>query len=791
MVISLALASSCTQPEAIKVVPDPVKPDKSTNSLVLTATLEQQNPADTKVALSRNNDRNIYDVSWISGESVSVLGYEGGNAEFILNGGDGTSVGTFHGDLPASGNASYCAVFPYRSTNAYDSDGLKITVPGTIAAEVGTVTPDSAPMVGKVVLPVSEGGDATLSFQNLFGILRITVKSDVSKQIKKVVLHDMGGNQLWGTCCVTVDSEGNPELDNMTVSGGSNTLTLEWDKAFTVNSNPKDIYFPVPANSLDRGYSIVFYDHKGAEYSVAQKITSPKAVARSVVLEINPTSLVERPENPNPKGRGYYKSLFVDAGMSLSNYYTPATLKFLENLGFEANNDYEYFVGNSSEDETIFNRNQGLQRGIFAGTPFGDGLEWNDFNGVLEYPDGSPRFRTIYVNGGTSKNHGPTLGEVGRARVKEYFENGGGYTASCAGAFMACEKVDNKEVDYTFGIIPVNLAHTQLPKDMYEYPAVFTGMDVSARMQSIAQGYGYEMGDFIDDVRHHGGGYKGTPTANSQYFEDLMYFNYSMITDDSSIETYRYKTSNSGEAWAQGRSGEFGNMVGKVSTFAYKYDDGVTETGRAVITGSHPEGYDETCQNDGALQNAMIESMILYAMDGNPEPKVKGELKLGQPRQMDEPTEANKPAFAKIGDRQYHHFSFMAEQDIKDFCLELDSNYDAQSGITLYLALRKNGLAWISDADYVLCNKGGKKAIFIKNLPAGSWYASVYCETTPTIEHVDMTGLHYFKYTGKTEVLDGISYTVKASKKKLNSTAELDPLHGDDFNDFLGDDFDE
>lgn len=802
MVISFALASSCTTPEEFKVEPDPVTPEKST-TLVLTATLEQQDPADTKIAFVRNNDQNTYDVSWIEGETISVLGYGGGNDEFSLKDGAGTNKGTFQGDLSTGSNAPYCAIFPYRSNNAFDSEGLKISIPQTISAETGKVNPVAAPMVGSVILPENEGNDAKIKFSHLFGILKISVRSDKSTQIQKVVLHDMGGNQLWGTCCVPVDSEGNPLPDEMTVSGGSNTLELVWDEAFELNGTAKDLFFPVPANALDRGYSIVFYDDKGAEYSVAQKITSPRAVSRAVVLEINTTSLIERPESVDPKARGFYKSLFIDAGMYLSSYYTSADLKFLENLGFEAKGDYEYFAGNGSNDQSIFDRNQGVQRGIFAGSPFGSGLGWDDYNGVLQYPDGSPRFRAIYVNGGTSSDHGPTLGEVGRARVKEYFENGGSYTASCAGAFMACQKVDNKDVDYTFGIIPVNFVHTQLPVSMSKYAAVFTGMDTTLGMKAVANRYNYDIGDFIDDVRHHGGGYKGSIISNSEYFEDLMSYQYSTATNsyvivdadheagNHDINDYRYKPGNENQAWAVGRTnGQFGNMVGKVSTFAYKVT-GEKESGRAVITGSHPEGY-EDYQNDGDKQNAMIESMILYALDGVPAPKVKGELKLGEPRQMNKPTEENKPAFAKIGDRQYHHFEFNASNDIEDFCLELDSDYDAQSGITLYLAFRKgNELAWISDADYVLCNKGGKKAIFIKKLPAGTWHASVYCETTPTTQKVDQSGLHYFNYSGKTEVLDGVSYTVKASKKKLNSSAELDPLNGDDFNNFLGDDFDE
>lgn len=370
MVISLALSYSCTEPENFKVEPDPVIPEKST-TLVLTATLEQQNPADTKIALVKNNGQNTYDVSWIEGGTISVLGYSGGNDEFSLKDGADTNKGKFQGNLTAGSIAPYCAVFPYRSTNAFDSEGLKISIPQTINAEIGKVNPVAAPMVGSVILPEDEAGEAKIRFDHLFGILKISVRSDKKTQIKKVVIHDMGGNMLWGTCCVPVD----------------------------------------------------------------------------------------------PKARGFYKSIFIDAGMYLSNYFTKTYLDFIGSLGLDVNDDYEFFstvsaTNLANTDEATLEYYQNVQRGIFAGTPFGSGLNWDDYNGVLQYPDGSPRFRSIYVYGGKSKEHGPTLGDVGRARVKEYFENGGGYTASCAGAFMACEKVDGAKADYTFGIIPVDFRHT-------------------------------------------------------------------------------------------------------------------------------------------------------------------------------------------------------------------------------------------------------------------------------------------------------------------------------------------
>ena len=152
-------------------------------------------------------------------------------------------------------------------------------------------------------------------------------------------------------------------------------------------------------------------------------------------------------------------------------------------------------------------------------------------------------------------------------------------------------------------------------------------------------------------------------------------------------------------------------------------------------------------------------------MDGNGEVYVKGNLELGYKRDMNKTTADNDPLYTMIGDKQYHHFRFVTDEDIEEFAVILDSEFDPESGINLYLSLRRDDLAWLTDADYTLCQKGGKKELKIKKLPAGTWYIGVYCATT-----VDATPTselpYYFIYSGKTEVLDGIPYSIKATRYK-------------------------
>ena len=137
---------------------------------------------------------------------------------------------------------------------------------------------------------------------------------------------------------------------------------------------------------------------------------------------------------------------------------------------------------------------------------------------------------------------------------------------------------------------------------------------------------------------------------------------------------------------------------------------------------------------------------------------------------MNKETSANSPSLTVIGDKEYHHFMFKTNEDIENFSVVLNSEFDAASGVDLYLSLRNGDFAWISDAEYVLCNKGGQKTLNIKKLPAGTWYIGVYCATTVTATPTTGDPI-FFKYSGNVKVLDGVAYSIKVDKATKASDA--------------------
>lgn len=82
---------------------------------------------------------------------------------------------------------------------------------------------------------------------------------------------------------------------------------------------------------------------------------------------------------------GFYKDIFMSGGANLTSR---KTLHAAESLGLT----YEYYAGKDPVQ----------QNKLLIGTA-------DDENGLLLYPDGQPRFRMLYVNGGAATKHGMSL----------------------------------------------------------------------------------------------------------------------------------------------------------------------------------------------------------------------------------------------------------------------------------------------------------------------------------------------------------------------------------------------
>jgi D-alanyl-D-alanine carboxypeptidase (penicillin-binding protein 5/6) len=394
---------------------------------------------------------------------------------------------------------------------------------------------------------------------------------------------------------------------------------------------------------------------------------------------------------------GFYKDIFMDGGVYLSSR---KRLPAAESLGLS----YEHYAGKDSA----------TQRELIIGSS-------TDTNGVLLYPDGQPRFRLIYVNGGGATAHGKSLGKAGRIVLRQFNASGGSYCGSCAGSFLSGRNTDthpNRRLGYLH-IFPYNTLNTGLKKARVGH--------FIPPMSPLLQ-YG-DFGDdhYVADIYHNNGNWLAIDDLEQMPDVEIL----------ATYDTPEKKTHDGAAIWA------------------YKKDQ---RTGRIVNIGSHPEGI----KSGERLE--LTEACLQYAADGTGAPVVKAKLEDGVIHRMDRATADDDPQHTKIGDRQLHHFTFSVEADATDIEIKLNG----ENGFDLCLYLNKESPAFRSNAVYGNASSGSTKQIR-ESLTPGQWFVSVECESTVEAA-LDETG-GSFTYSGNTAVLNGVSYSIAINKHTSDDLA--------------------
>jgi hypothetical protein len=352
--------------------------------------------------------------------------------------------------------------------------------------------------------------------------------------------------------------------------------------------------------------------------------------------------------------------------------------------------------------EYIATENETTQNDRIVGNP-------NDANGVLLYPDGEPRFRLLHTNGGSATAHGTSLGEEGRINIRTFYFLGGSYTGVCAGAFISSIHYQSTGINPSYyHIWPGRTTGTGI-LDIYTGHFIEPG---SPLLQY--SNFGNDM--YIANIYHDGGCYVNENVDFPPGTEILLRFN---------------------------KPGQ--PMHNKVSNWAYKENE---ESGRLVVFGSHAE---DVTSGEGLT---LMKAILQYALAGQGNTSIKGNLENGIARIMDKSTEDNDPAFTKIGDKQYHHFSLEIPEDIP----QLSINVVAQTGYHINLYVNKDEFAFRSNAMFSDITNASDKTLIAEQISAGQYYVSVECETTV----VAVPQSWGFEYVSNLEVLNGIEYTIQA-----------------------------
>ena len=406
--------------------------------------------------------------------------------------------------------------------------------------------------------------------------------------------------------------------------------------------------------------------------------------------------------------RGFYKEVFMDSGIGLTSR---RQLSAANALGLSM----EFFA--SASNEKLSKRDTLLQNDIFAGCK-------EDTNGRLLYPDGAPRFRMIYVNGGRATKHSKSLSESSLSRLREYITNGGSYLGTCAGAFFASSgSVNDKgalyNTDRYLCIWPGYTHSTHLKKSR---PTLLL-----ERNCPLSKYFDFGKKRLVTEVYHNGGCYAHIDATHP--------------LPRGSEPLARYLFDNTDKVV----------INNEIAIWAHKYSD---HHGRVILCGSHPESVSEGERLD------LMASMMLYAMEGNPKPQIKGILKSGEIREMNKRTEDNAPAFTRIGDRQYHHFCIEIPRGCKRLEIEVDG-YENGEKFDLTLCVNRGEMAFHDNTTLKSIGKGCKRALIIDRPKSGTWFVSIFCETTVKTD----TDKYGTRYRNNIEVLNGVPYKVCAEWK--------------------------
>ena len=406
------------------------------------------------------------------------------------------------------------------------------------------------------------------------------------------------------------------------------------------------------------------------------------------------------------KNRGYYKDVFMDSGILLTSR---KDLPAARSLGLSM----EAFISSYKSDSTALTcLDTILQTEKISGSTI-------DENGILLYPDGAPRFRVVYMNGGKAVNHAVTLGETGRNNYKAFIKAGGSYVGTCAGAFIACsatakpEATEPKMSKVYMGLWPGCTTATAISKSE-------TDMTIT-KNSPLLKYYDFGGNMNIENVYHNGGCYGNEIHIWPAGTEVLARY-----------QVYDRKTKR--------------EVNGKAAIWALKENE---YTGRVICCGSHPEG--KVTGENFYLMRAMLE----YAMEGNGASRVKAALKDGESRLMDKMTHENAPEYTRIGDKQYHHYTYDVPKGCDSLVVKLES-VKGWKNFDLYLYANSGDFAFSDNAWWRDVTLGVDKTLVIKAPKKGKLYISVFCDTTVEAEQT----AYGEQYKGRLEVLNGVPYKI-------------------------------
>lgn len=665
------------------------------------------------------------DVLWSAGDTIAVYNTEAlepgvPGYKFGLKPSDyGSPEGEFDNPEHPDCFAYTCyALYPAAMDGGLNGNILTVNLPAEQTYRKGSFGPQANPAVAVNCC------DVMLRFKNLCGLLAVSVSSE--EVITEVRLTTLGEEALWGAGTVDMTYDGTPVLTMPAPADpAQKTLTMKVDEnpaegqvihagsvvdiqngsiSGTV-SESRTMYFVVPAGTLADGFLVTIVTSGRKYMQKYASATSANRIGRSVITGMPEVIFVDQSEveiRTDVPNKAFYKDFLMDSGLKLNDYLTLPCFDVL-NISYET-----FLIGKNATDAASIN----AQNSIVIGNV-------DDENGVLLYPDGEPRFKMIYVNGGLSVNHAQSLMAKGREHFRNFVLNGGSYLGTCAGAYLV-----------SYGIIEAGITTNNPPLSAYNgYLGLWPGLTDNTGISDVWPNYTIPEDSPLLKYENFGGDFCADSIIqwNGPYFSRWDEVPGTVVMARFDYPAYRCHT--------------------HPSIITYRPNQ---RRGALTISGGHPE------KSVAGESLPMMCALVRYSLDSVGVAKVKAVLRNGEVRRMTKSTADNDPDHTKVGDKQCHNFAFGLPEGAKNIKVRLEVLDD----FNISLRLAKGTFAFKEDAQYSVENAERVKELSFDSLEAGTWYIGVQCEDTVVNDPESTYGI---SYSGKLAVLNGAPYTIQVS----------------------------
>lgn len=258
-------------------------------------------------------------VLWCNNDHVSIFRGRNVNDEYKVKDGQGgktttTFVWANDGEFSAGSEDVFdanIAYYPYGSIEYVGSNGnhaLSVTIPNTQKYVKGSFGEGSLPMIAVS----SSKSDNSLAFKNVFGLLKLQLKSaDETVSIKEIIVKGNNDETLSGDATVNCSANGEPTINFNSNAG--NSITLECNNTVINATTATDFWIALPPVTFSKGITVEIVTSAAP---IEKKTSAPLSITRSKVKPMEELVIkVDMEEELNIPDANFKKYLLENCDM--------------------------------------------------------------------------------------------------------------------------------------------------------------------------------------------------------------------------------------------------------------------------------------------------------------------------------------------------------------------------------------------------------------------------------------------------------------------------------------------